>query len=585
MTSNFTAAIIARVSTQTQNFDRQIEELQQLSQKMGYKVKESEIYAEKISGFTKADDRKELNRLISDIKGGKKIDMIFCSEISRIAREPRLGHAFIEQMIDFKVPVYVQNMNMASMNPDGTRNSMFFIIIGILLEFARSEAEYTKMRMKSGKKQNFKEGRNIGGEFVLFGYMRDEKDSDYKAAKLIINEGEAKWVRKMFELYLAGNGCKVIANYFNKHNVPTRTGVKWSLGQIYQSLNRITYTGARYFKDELFEGVVPAIIDKETWDKVQKVMTERNINPIREVKYLYLLKEKLFCGYCGSKYQAKFKEGKHSHYMCFQRFKGQNCEAGGIGIYMIESLAWFITKHSVFVYDYLKENNEVIKNAEINIKKFELQLSTYSDELKEKTEEKKKWNRLFVLGHLSESELGKELEKIDRTTVNLDHKIFNIQNELNANRELIVKADTVNNYKAIIKDIGVDRVKIKGIIDNVIDKMVITSVNINEFIISAYMYGQTFPHITVLFNKKTMTAYTNPKGNLLATYDERGVFTGNKERMIEVLKSDSYTVNYKGKSKKFTSLPVQVETVPFTRLNILKENTEVKLKPKAKMTC
>lgn len=48
------AAIIARVSTAIQSFDRQLIELKTLAKEMGYNVAETAIYAEKVSGFKEA---------------------------------------------------------------------------------------------------------------------------------------------------------------------------------------------------------------------------------------------------------------------------------------------------------------------------------------------------------------------------------------------------------------------------------------------------------------------------------------------------------------------------------------------------
>ncbi|RKD25207.1 Recombinase [Caminicella sporogenes DSM 14501] len=55
----------------------------------------------------------------------------------------------------------------------------------------------------------------------FLGYDKDEY------GKLIINEDEAKIVRRIFKEYLSGKGSFTIAKEFNVEDIPTTTGAKW----------------------------------------------------------------------------------------------------------------------------------------------------------------------------------------------------------------------------------------------------------------------------------------------------------------------------------------------------------------------
>ena len=298
------AAIIARVSTQTQNFERQISDLKALAKSHGYTVADNNIYAERISGLADRSDRGELNRLIADINSGQKIQMVFTSEVSRIARDPDIATDYIKELLKLKVGTIIQNMNnLSSVNPNGSRNSMFFLILGILSEFARTELEYISSRMKSGKRKNFKEGRHMGGEFIPYGYDKGEKDDEYKAAKLVINKAEAKVVKTIFRMTTEGAGLKAVCNYLNSKNIKTKSGLDWQIGTLAQIIANTIYYGDRKYNiygkneageriiesTEVYEGIIPAIITKEEWEAANKASKERNVNPQRNVKYLYLL--------------------------------------------------------------------------------------------------------------------------------------------------------------------------------------------------------------------------------------------------------------------------------------------------------
>ena len=75
--------IQARVSTNSQDYKRQIEELLDYSKMMNYEV--VAIFEEKISGGKTNEERPELMKMINFIKKNK-IDKVLCWELSRIGR-------------------------------------------------------------------------------------------------------------------------------------------------------------------------------------------------------------------------------------------------------------------------------------------------------------------------------------------------------------------------------------------------------------------------------------------------------------------------------------------------------------------
>ena len=72
------AALLVRVSTDVQEYTRQVRELKEKASREGYEVKDENVYAEKISGFTALEQREELTRLMQDIRENRKnISMIY----------------------------------------------------------------------------------------------------------------------------------------------------------------------------------------------------------------------------------------------------------------------------------------------------------------------------------------------------------------------------------------------------------------------------------------------------------------------------------------------------------------------------
>ena len=75
--------ILARVSTDKQQYERQIVELTDYCDRMNWEV--SEVFANKVSGALKIEEREEIQKLVAYVKENR-IKRVVCLEISRIGR-------------------------------------------------------------------------------------------------------------------------------------------------------------------------------------------------------------------------------------------------------------------------------------------------------------------------------------------------------------------------------------------------------------------------------------------------------------------------------------------------------------------
>ena len=80
---NVTAVIYARVSTNGQDYDRQLHELRDYASRMGYNVVRE--FAEKISGAKKVAEREALTELLSFVEANN-VDKVLIYECSRLSR-------------------------------------------------------------------------------------------------------------------------------------------------------------------------------------------------------------------------------------------------------------------------------------------------------------------------------------------------------------------------------------------------------------------------------------------------------------------------------------------------------------------
>ena len=151
--------ILARVSTDKQEYERQINELTEYCRKMNWQVEK--VFANKISGAVKNEEREEIVELIEYVKSND-ICRVVCLEISRVGRNTLEALKIIQTLNENGVSLYVKNYNLETLDSDGKVNPVASLICTILLEVASMERLTIKERMASGRKQYIERCRRDG---------------------------------------------------------------------------------------------------------------------------------------------------------------------------------------------------------------------------------------------------------------------------------------------------------------------------------------------------------------------------------------------------------------------------------------
>ena len=150
--------ILARVSTNGQDYNRQVNELNDYCRRVGWLV--DKVIANKVSGAAKNDDRDEIRELVEYVKGNE-IKRVVCTEISRLGRNTLEALKVIQTLNENHVSLYVKNYNLETLN-DGKVNPVASLICTILLEIASMERLTIKERMESGRNQYIAKCRREG---------------------------------------------------------------------------------------------------------------------------------------------------------------------------------------------------------------------------------------------------------------------------------------------------------------------------------------------------------------------------------------------------------------------------------------
>lgn len=155
--------IIGRVSTDHQNYERQVVELTDYCNKVGWDV--VEVFTNKVSGAESIENRSEILDMIEFVKMND-VQRVVCLEISRLGRNTLEALKVIQILNENKVSLYIKNYNLETLNPDGSVNPITSLICTILLEIASMERLTIKERMTSGRTQYIekckREGKKMG---------------------------------------------------------------------------------------------------------------------------------------------------------------------------------------------------------------------------------------------------------------------------------------------------------------------------------------------------------------------------------------------------------------------------------------
>lgn len=141
--------LLCRVSTNHQDYNRQVNELTEYCNKQGWTI--LRVFANKVSGAKKIEERQEILDLIDFVKTNA-VDKVVCLEISRLGRNTLEALKVIQTLNEIGVCLHIKNYNLDTL-VNGKVNPVSSLISTILLEIAQMERLTIAERMTSGRTQ------------------------------------------------------------------------------------------------------------------------------------------------------------------------------------------------------------------------------------------------------------------------------------------------------------------------------------------------------------------------------------------------------------------------------------------------
>ena len=223
-----------------------------------------------VSGGTM--DRPALQQLLSDIQSAK-VDVVVVYKIDRLTRS-LMDFAKIVDVFDTKGVSFVSVTQQFN-----TTTSMGRLTLNVLLSFAQFEREVTAERIRDKIAASKKKGMWMGGPWPLGFDVRDKR--------LVVNEAEAVTVRRLFDLYRQIRSVRRLKAAADDEGIVTKRrsfsggrvqgGQPFSRGNLYQLLSNPIYVGEIAHKGQTYAGLHEAIVDRDTWDAVQALLSDNTV--------------------------------------------------------------------------------------------------------------------------------------------------------------------------------------------------------------------------------------------------------------------------------------------------------------------
>ena len=271
------------------------------------------------------DERQEFQRMLEAARTGK-LDLILTKSISRFARNTTIVLETVREMKELNVEVFFEKEQISSSSGDGE------LMLTVLSAFAQEESKNVSENIKWRYRRKFEQGEVSINTTRFLGYDKN------KNGELVINPGQAKVVKRIFDDYIGGKGSFVIAKELSAEGVRTVAGGRWHSSTIIGILRNEKYKGdaklqKTFSKDHLskkkcinrgevdsfyLENSHEPIVTSEVWEEAQRQIALRGKakgngeETKNKYQNRYPLTGLLFCAKCGAPLRRRTWNSNHS---------------------------------------------------------------------------------------------------------------------------------------------------------------------------------------------------------------------------------------------------------------------------------
>ena len=281
-----------------------------------------ETYYEVVSGES-LYARPEMLRLLEDVEEGR-YDAVLVMDLDRLSRGRMKDQGIILDAFRDSGTLIVTPEKTYDLSDDLDDEMAEFKTF-----MSRREYKIINKRLRRGLRQTIQDGCYVAN--APYGYRKVNVD---RKPTLEIYEPEAKFVRMMYDLYLQGYGCVSIARHVNALGARPHRSAEFTRNSVAHILRNPTFAGKIVWDQKthirkgakgnpkhitiynprekwtIVDGMHPAIISQETYDKVQAMFAGRYIPSKQDGTVRSPLAGLVRCTNCGQRMQRLVMKGQ-----------------------------------------------------------------------------------------------------------------------------------------------------------------------------------------------------------------------------------------------------------------------------------
>lgn len=461
-------AIYLRVSSDIQDYERQISDLKKFAKDSNYALTDKNIYEDKLSGFKNEKEREGLNRLLKDVVNAH-IKVLLVWEISRLARKHKDLLDITEFFQENGVNVYFYQQRFWLLDETGKVSPQAGLSIAFFGWHGEYEARLTKERFISAKKHNEAIGKYNGGK-ITFGYTLDAENRYIINKKPIagLRVSESEIVKEVFDLYESGLTCSKICRICRSKGYPKMVCNTHTLARVLRDTSYIGYKNVKLGKRPL-----PILISNAQFLNVKSLIDSNKTKADKGKRHVYLLRGIIKCSYCNSYYVGKQTDDS---YICPKNSgsnktnKGTNCKGGNISVSNIDGIVWTLVK-SIVLTRKSEGFDDYFEGNKIEINELKAQISGYKKLLNKLEQNRKKANIMFQNDGYTIIEYQKAIKGINNEKNECEKAIALIESQIRYYEKVFKESQTTAKRLTKIASIT-DRNQIKSIIKGLVKEII-----------------------------------------------------------------------------------------------------------------
>lgn len=457
------------------SIEYQLSECQEYLKKNGLQL--SKTYIDQAVTAKKVAGRDAFFELLQDVKNGL-VDVIIVYKFSRIFRNAYESHKYRKVFKKHNVKL----ISITQQVDDETSAGQ--LMIGVMANIDEYQSAVISDHVKSAMREMVSEGFFAGGT-VPYGYKLETVQHGKKRRKKYIpDEYEKEIVNQLYELYADNYSLRYLQTFLKNKGVFTRQGKQFSIQTIARILRNDFYIGILRYNAQGHEpivvyDVIPPIISKPLWDRVQhRHSLQKDVSP-RKRKDLYSLTGKIYCKKCDSHFfgirSGSVQNGKkydYKYYVCAESKGYQTCNCKRIRKdYLEEVVLEEIKRHILNEKSIYNIANEILKLVDKNPKDKKDKLKQLKNQKSELLSEMKELIDLRAKKIISDSYLSEHIKDKETQLKEIEQNIYGIEQQTKNTITHAMIVDYLRNMLSVA-DTTDDEV-LKLIFDNFVEKIII----------------------------------------------------------------------------------------------------------------